>query len=52
VTEGTEVGPYEVWVGVPAKRIGTTDEERVDEIRENARRYLKLAREELPEWRG
>ncbi|WP_456434797.1 gamma carbonic anhydrase family protein [Methanopyrus sp.] len=51
VTEGTEVGPYEVWVGVPAKRIGTTDEERVEEIRENARRYLELAREELPEWR-
>ncbi|WP_088335160.1 gamma carbonic anhydrase family protein [Methanopyrus sp. KOL6] len=51
VTEGTEVGPYEVWIGVPAKRIGTADEERVEEIRENARRYLELAREELPEWR-
>ena len=50
VTEGTEVGPYEVWAGVPAKRIGTIDEGRVEEIRENVRRYLKLAREELPEW--
>ncbi|WP_457619400.1 gamma carbonic anhydrase family protein [Methanopyrus sp.] len=51
VTEGTEVGPYEIWVGVPARRVGATDGERVEEIRENARRYLRLAREELPEWR-
>ncbi|WP_457615132.1 gamma carbonic anhydrase family protein [Methanopyrus sp.] len=51
VTEGTEVGPYEIWVGVPAKRVGTTHEERVEEICENAKRYLRMARKELPEWR-
>ncbi len=50
VTEGTEVGPREIWAGVPAKKIGEVDEDRLEEIRDNARRYLKLARKELPTW--
>jgi carbonic anhydrase/acetyltransferase-like protein (isoleucine patch superfamily) len=50
VTEGTEVGPREVWAGVPARKIGEVDDDRLEEIRDNARRYLKLARRELPTW--
>jgi len=49
VTEGTEVKSYEVWAGVPAKRIGYLTEDRVEKlIREPTRRYLKLAKKSLP----
>jgi carbonic anhydrase/acetyltransferase-like protein (isoleucine patch superfamily) len=51
VTEGREFPPRSVILGSPAKAVRQVDDAMLEKMRENARHYVRLAREAVKDYR-